>query len=144
MNSPSTHDELEGIQCAADQKGDRAGAPPGNSSGSVKRQSVTLQPMSGLSGLVDFDSDLEDSDEDEPPRPQAGGGLPGQPMPQGFPGGPRGPPGAAPGAAPGPNHRPMVGGFAAAAYEAARAYHYQHQIRKPTNIPKRTGPPPSI
>lgn len=25
------------------------------------------------------------------------------------------------------NHRPMVGGFAAAAYEAARAYHYKKQ-----------------
>lgn len=45
-------------------------------------------------------------------------------------------------------HRPLVGGFAAAAYEAARAYHYQSQtggkvIKKISDGNKRM-PPPSI
>jgi hypothetical protein len=158
MNSPSAHDEFEAIDSANVDKDDpRRGSsifsgpgamsgpqggpsPASNPAAPVKRQSVALQPMSGLSGLVDFDSDLEESDEDEPPRPQVGG-LPGYPMPGGYPGAPRGPP---PPMAGGPNHRPLVGGFAAAAYEAARSFHYQHQIKKPTGAPKRTTPPPSI
>lgn len=44
------------------------------------------------------------------------------------------------------NHRPLVGGFAAAAYEAARAHHYS--IKKEDydrNVPRdRRPPPPSI
>jgi len=42
-------------------------------------------------------------------------------------------------------HRPLVGGFAAAAYEAARAYHFQHQgaeIRRSSKQDRK--PPPSI
>jgi len=48
----------------------------------------------------------------------------------------------------GPNHRPLVGGFAAAAYEAAKAHHYS--VRKPTetdadgNEKPMDRPPPSI
>lgn len=42
------------------------------------------------------------------------------------------------------NHRPLVGGFAAAAYEAARAHHYSAE-RETKNIPRdRRPPPPSI
>ena len=95
----------------------------------VKRGSVALKPMSGLGGLVDFDdSDFDDSDEELDFR------LPGAPMP-----------GSAE-AVGGPNHRPLVGGFAAAAYEAARAHHYQsvNKPTKPVEVPKRRGPPPSI
>ena len=95
----------------------------------VKRGSVALKPMSGMGGLVDFDdSDFDDSDDDyEPP-------LPGNPMP-----------GSAD-AVGGPNHRPLVGGFAAAAYEASRAHHYQSiaKASKPVEVPRRNGPPPSI
>merc|ERR1712157_215127 len=43
-------------------------------------------------------------------------------------------------------HRPLVGGFAAAAYEAARAYHFQQQgsqMRK-TQSARTNKPPPSI
>lgn len=80
----------------------------GGAGGGPKRQSVVLQPMAGGMGLVDFDSDYE-SDEDDAPK-------------------------AAPAD---PNHRPMVGGFAAAAYEAARAYHMAHKDKG-----KKGGPPP--
>ena len=45
----------------------------------------------------------------------------------------------------GANHRPLVGGFAAAAYEAARAHHYSSGGTGGTNIPSgRRPPPPSI
>ena len=53
-----------------------------------------------MAGLEDFDSDEEPQKAPPPPKPA-------QP--------------AAGGAA---NHRPLVGGFAAAAYEAAKADHY--------------------
>jgi|EP00550_Attheya_septentrionalis_P005451 hypothetical protein len=46
-----------------------------------------------------------------------------------------------------PAHRPLVGGFAAAAYEAAREYHYVHakeEERKEIIRPKDRPPPPSI
>ena len=94
----------------------------------IKRGSVALKPMSGLGGLVDFDdSDFDDSDEEFDVQ------LPGAPMPGS---------GEAVG---GPNHRPLVGGFAAAAYEASRAHHYQSLSKaKPVEIVKRRGPPPSI
>mmetsp|Transcript_29965 Transcript_29965/g.49461 ORF Transcript_29965/g.49461 Transcript_29965/m.49461 type:complete len:194 (+) Transcript_29965:153-734(+) len=96
-------------------------APP------AKRGSVALKPL-GLGGLVDFDdSDFDDSDEEDMHD------LPGAPMP------------GSKEMVGGPNHRPLVGGFAAAAYEAARAHHYaQVDKDKPVVVPKRRGPPPSI
>lgn len=99
----------------------------------VKRGSVALKPMAGLGGLVDFDdSDFDDSDE-EMELALPGAPLPGAPMP-----------GSAEMVG-GPNHRPLVGGFAAAAYEAARAHHYQSLNKaKPVEVVKRQGPPPSI
>ncbi len=46
----------------------------------------------------------------------------------------------------GPNHRPLVGGFAAAAYEAAKAHHYS--LKKTDNtrgsVPRDRPPPPCI
>lgn len=88
-------------------------------------------------GIEDFDDDNHRSGRRE---------LPGAPMPGSSC--PRPPPEkttTAP-ATGSKEYRPMVGGFAAAAYEAAREYHYQSQSRQqqPQNIPKRTGPPPSI
>ena len=47
----------------------------------------------------------------------------------------------------GPNHRPLVGGFAAAAYEAAKAHHYSMKTKsdgKSEGRPKDGPPPPSI
>jgi hypothetical protein len=47
----------------------------------------------------------------------------------------------------GPNHRPLVGGFAAAAYEAAKAHHYSMKTKSDGNSggrPKDGPPPPSI
>lgn len=42
-------------------------------------------------------------------------------------------------------HRPLVGGFAAAAYEAARAYHFQHQgAQTRRSFKQGNKPPPSI
>ena len=93
----------------------------------IKRGSVALKPMSGIGGLVDFDdSDFDDSEEEAEY-------LPGAPVP------------GSGDAVGGPNHRPLVGGFAAAAYEAARAHHYQSITKaKPVEVGKRRGPPPSI
>jgi hypothetical protein len=100
--------------------------PPGGTA--VKRGSVALKPMSGLGGLIDFDdSDFDDSDEEDLHE------LPGAPMP------------GSSDAVGGPNHRPLVGGFAAAAYEAARAHHYASLNKsKAAEVPKRRSPPPSI
>jgi len=76
--------------------------------GNPKRASVVLQPMAGGIGF-----DYESSDEeDNSPAPVV--------QPNGTGTG-------------GPNHRPMVGGFAAAAYEAARAHHYAAQQKKKKN-----------
>ena len=72
------------------------------------------QPMAGGIGLVDFDDSDYDSEDDSPQQPP--------PQPQAVK-----PPGVGSG---GPNHRPLVGGFAAAAYEAARAQHYAEQQKK--------------
>lgn len=44
----------------------------------------------------------------------------------------------------GPNHRPLVGGFAAAAYEAAKAHHYSMKQQAHDEVPKDRAPPPSI
>mmetsp|Transcript_16631 Transcript_16631/g.24882 ORF Transcript_16631/g.24882 Transcript_16631/m.24882 type:complete len:154 (-) Transcript_16631:301-762(-) len=44
----------------------------------------------------------------------------------------------------GPNHRPLVGGFAAAAYEAAKAHHYSKKQHSTDDVPKDRVPPPSI
>jgi hypothetical protein len=44
----------------------------------------------------------------------------------------------------GPNHRPLVGGFAAVAYEAAKAHHYSMKQQDKDDAPKDRAPPPSI
>ena len=67
-------------------------------------------------GLIDFDED-DLSDDDEPPKEQAP--KPASPV--------KVPPSNNPGALGG---RPMVGGFAAAAYEAAKAHHFAQQQAK--------------
>lgn len=100
-----------------------AGIPPSalsSSSGSGKakqRNSISINPLAmrgALAGLSDLD-DSEDEDEKQnqkkappPPPPLA----PSNPNPK---------------ASGGPDHRPLVGGFAAAAYEAARVDYYKKQ-----------------
>lgn len=87
--------------------GNNAGAAPSlKVSGKAKqRNSVSLNPMAMMSALAGLD--LNDSDDDEKaPSPQ---------------------PLLNPKASGGPEHRPLVGGFAAAAYEAARVDHYKKQ-----------------
>ncbi|KAL7563414.1 hypothetical protein ACA910_016511 [Epithemia clementina (nom. ined.)] len=71
------------------------------------------QPMAGGIGLVDFDDSDYESEEEAPQQAPA----PKPPVNNGAGAG-------------GPNHRPLVGGFAAAAYEAARAQHYAEQQKK--------------
>ena len=76
--------------------------------GGTHRQSVVMNPVPGFGGLLgaDFDdNDYDDSDDDVPPKPKQGVAAGNSD----------------------PNHRPMVGGFAAAAYEAARADHYRQK-----------------
>ena len=89
-----------------------AGAP----TGSAKRQSVVLQPMAGGLGL-DFDSDFSDSEDERSPQQPA----------------------APPAASSGTTDRPMVGGFAAAAYEAAKAYHFQNKDKKKSSTKRSSG-----
>ena len=90
----------------------------GGGGGGKKRQSVVLQPMAGLGAFLDpDDSDFDDSDEED------SGPLPGAPMP------------GASDAVGGPNHRPLVGGFAAAAYEAARAHYYANKAKGGSSRP---------
>lgn len=80
----------------------------------IKRGSLTLKQVSGLGDIVEFDnSDLDDSDEEDDARTKPGTGQTN--------------------AVGGPNHRPLVGGFAAAAYEAARAHHYSNMNIKTEN-----------
>jgi hypothetical protein len=96
------------------------GPPPGAQKG---RGSVVMQPMAGGIGLVDFDSDYE-SDEEQAPQQTAVPGVSGASK---------------------PDDRPMVGGFAAAAYEAAKAFHAQQKAKKDgapaAEAPKRSGRP---
>jgi hypothetical protein len=77
-----------------------------------------MQPMAGGIGLVDFDSDYE-SDEDHAPQ-QSVPGVSGAAKPE---------------------ERPMVGGFAAAAYEAAKAFHAAQQEKKKSGAPGPSGRP---
>ena len=87
---------------------------------SKKRQSVVLQPMPGLGDFMNSDSEDDDDDDEDAAlaAAAAAGRLPGQPIP------------GAPDTMGGPNHRPLVGGFAAAAYEAARAHHYASKNKR--------------
>jgi hypothetical protein len=90
--------------------------PPGGQKG--------MQPMAGGIGLIDFDSDYE-SDEEQAPQKTAVPGV---------------------STAAKPDARPMVGGFAAAAYEAAKAFHAQQKAKKDgaapaAEAPKRSGRP---
>ncbi len=103
---------FSGAGAGAGESNAQGGAPQGG--GAVRRSSSVLQPgaLGGIGFGIDFDdSDYDDSDdEDEPPAA----------VPSGQAGAPTG----------GPNHRPYVGGFAAAAYEAARMHHTQNTIKQ--------------
>ena len=110
--------------------GAASGPEPGSGSAGANfctepgNRSVALG-IGGLGGALGFgidfdDSDYEDSDDEQVPQGgPRGGGLQGQSMSAPLPGTGAG----------GVNSRPMVGGFAAAAYEAARAHHYQTQAK---------------
>ena len=101
------------------------GAAPSSGPGAGGRRNssvLNVGPGGGVGFGIDFDdSDYEDSDDDDVPH---GGPHGGQPL--------SGAPPQVTGAA---NSRPMVGGFAAAAYEAAKAHHFQNVAKKqqPTN-----------
>mmetsp|Transcript_16016 Transcript_16016/g.33869 ORF Transcript_16016/g.33869 Transcript_16016/m.33869 type:complete len:209 (+) Transcript_16016:161-787(+) len=90
-----------------------------SSSGKAKqRNSVSVNPLfmrsaiAGLADLVDSDSDDDDDDCHKHAKKNK------RPFP---------PPASNPKASGGPEHRPLVGGFAAAAYEAARVDYYNKQ-----------------
>lgn len=76
---------------------------------SKQRNSICLQGVD-LSGLADYDSD-QDTPSKAPPK-RSSSNI------------------SNPRASGGPEHRPLVGGFAAAAYEAARVDYYKKQGMK--------------
>lgn len=81
-----------------------------------QRNSVSLNPLSMRSALAGLE-DLVDSDDDEYDHNKyAQTDKPPSPLPL-----------SNPKASGGPDHRPLVGGFAAAAYEAARVDYYKKQ-----------------
>ncbi len=84
-----------------------------------QRNSISLNPMAmrgALAGLADLvDSDDDDDDEGN----GANANKQKAPLPPSQPANPK--------ASGGPDHRPLVGGFAAAAYEAARVDYYKKQ-----------------
>ena len=115
--------------------GGGAGEPPGG----PKRQSVVLSGLGGGVGFgIDFDdSDYDDSDDEDVPHGGPYGGAPGLPG-QAMPGSSTGT--STTGSQ---NSRPMVGGFAAAAYEAARAHHFQNVAKQQATMKGgNQGPPP--
>ena len=103
-----------------------------NGDPSGPRRNSVFMSAAGMAGLLDVnfdDSDDDDDDDDDD---------------DGNPGPPKGPPPS--GEKSNQNYRPMVGGFAAAAYEAARADRYKKQhSKKPSSVPASNGgQPPSI
>lgn len=117
-----------------------AGAAGGGGQGEApgaKRQSVVLSGLGGGVGFgIDFDdSDYDDSDDEDVPHggPYGGPGLPGQAMPGSA---------SASSTTGAQNSRPMVGGFAAAAYEAARAHHFQNVAKQQAMKGGKPGAPP--
>jgi hypothetical protein len=104
--------------------GDKRSVAP---NGGPRRESVVMKPVDGFGGLLgaDFDDiDYDDSDDDVPPKPKEVFAATSS----------------------NPIHRPMVGGFAAAAYEAARADHFRNKgkMDKKPPVPAESGQTPSI
>ena len=111
-------------------------APIGMAGGGGGRRNSTALPMGPGGGVgvgIDFDdSDYEDSEDEEDVRhavPHRGGPPAAASVGSGTP--------MTTGSA---NSRPMVGGFAAAAYEAAKAHHFQ-TVKKQQEKGGRPGEP---
>lgn len=86
-----------------------------------QRNSISINPMAmrgALAGLADLD---DSDDEDDKQKNSANNNQKKVPSP------PSQPQVSNPKASGGPEHRPLVGGFAAAAYEAARVDYYKKQ-----------------
>eukprot|EP00547_Thalassionema_nitzschioides_P001105 CAMPEP_0194212004 /NCGR_PEP_ID=MMETSP0156-20130528/11501_1 /TAXON_ID=33649 /ORGANISM="Thalassionema nitzschioides, Strain L26-B" /LENGTH=179 /DNA_ID=CAMNT_0038939709 /DNA_START=97 /DNA_END=636 /DNA_ORIENTATION=+ len=129
-NNSSTTAELSKPQDDSAASSDKVNIERGTGNHqSIKRGSVTLSQISGLGDLVEFDnSDFDDSDDDDD-----GDNPWGEKATKGRTGSTVG----------GPNHRPLVGGFAAAAYEAARSHHYSNmniKTKNPVKKPSRNDP----
>lgn len=99
-----------------------------------KRQSVVLSGMGGGFGIDFDDSDFDDSDEEDVPHggPYGGRGPSAQAVRMSSPSQIAGTEAS----------RPMVGGFAAAAYEAARAHHFQNKAKQQALKGEKPGQPP--
>lgn len=126
---------------------------PGLKQSRGNRSSFVMQPesMAALGAFDDYDD--SDDDDDIPPLPQSNnsfglnnssGSSPSVPKSfrgerdsdaPAFRGSGSGEPAA---------HRPLVGGFAAAAYEAAREFHYKNDERQAPRMDRFSRPPPSI
>jgi len=127
--SPSGSEPSRAPATIAQEQGPSSNARPG---ASRKTSLMLTQPKPGVP-LIDFDSDDYSSD-DEPQRgpPPPIGGFSGQTIP-----------GVAPGdttMAGSAEARPMVGGFAAAAYEAAKAHHFatKGKQKQQNDMPRRS------
>lgn len=103
-------------------------ASPTTTGGRRNSSVMSTGPGGGVAFGVDFDdSDYEDSEEDEEDDEDEDEDEEDAPRGGPYRGGPRvaSSGGGAPNTTGTATSRPMVGGFAAAAYEAAKAHHFQ-------------------
>jgi len=117
--------DTDGYNSTNNGRGNNGLAGRPSSDPAKQRNSISVNPMAmrdALAGLSDLvDSDDSDDEDLKPTANNNNNRMPSAPQPQ-QPAGLKNPHGSG-----GPEHRPLVGGFAAAAYEAARVDYYKKQ-----------------
>lgn len=117
--------DTDGYNSTNNGRGNNGLAGRPSSDPAKQRNSISVNPMAmrdALAGLSDLvDSDDSDDEDLKPTANRNNNRMPSAPQPQ-QPAGLKNPHGSG-----GPEHRPLVGGFAAAAYEAARVDYYKKQ-----------------
>lgn len=115
--------DTDGYNSTNNGRGNNCLAGQPSSDPAKQRNSISVNPMAmrdALAGLSDLvDSDDSDDEDLKPTANRNNNRMASAPQPQ-QPAGLKNPHGSG-----GPEHRPLVGGFAAAAYEAARVDYYK-------------------